>query len=70
MWERLFHTDWRSNVDVNIGPVTSGTVQSISERVYYGDYKISALNEAGGVIDEATVTMTKSSGSASVSLSV
>ena len=70
MWERLFHTDWRSNLDVNIGAVSSGTSETLSERVFYGDYKITALSGTGAVLTQQTVSMAKSAGSLSVSLAI
>ena len=41
MWQRLFHKDWRTYLEKNIGYVAAGRPASTSARVFYGKYKIS-----------------------------
>lgn len=41
MWQRLFHTDWRSNIDISLGSLKAGEKVSSKRRVFYGRYEIS-----------------------------
>ncbi|XP_067939969.1 anti-sigma-I factor RsgI6-like [Watersipora subatra] len=61
MWQRLFHNEWRSNIVKKVGTVPPGRDVSVSERVFYGKYKVTtSIN--GQTYSTRYVTINKSQG--------
>ena len=71
MWKRLFHEDWRTNLDFKTKRLQPGVQKKFKKRVFYGDYTVQLLNKKGTkVFKTKQVTIRKADGSATVKFTV
>lgn len=56
MWQRLFHTEWRTKVIENVGNLASGASYNKQTRAFKGNYKITVTSN-GQTLQERTITL-------------
>ena len=67
MWQRLFHEEWRTKVNLDFGDMRAGLTYQSKSRAFFGDYKIK-ISTDGKVIHEEKTTITKAQGTAQVNI--